>query len=97
HQTMRPADHRITFRELDHGEESIADRSRCARCHVVEFCTACHSQRPRSHGFPGSFAGTEHAMLARENVRSCLTCHVNTQASCLGSGCHAGTVGAPKR
>lgn len=97
HQTMRPADHRITFRELDHGPEAVADRSRCARCHVVEFCTACHSQRPRSHGFPGSFAGQEHAVLARENVRSCLTCHVNTAASCLGSGCHSGTVGAPRR
>jgi len=97
HQTMRPVDHNITFRELDHGEEAAADRTRCARCHVVEFCTACHSQRPRSHGFPGSFTGTEHAMLARENVRACLTCHVNSAASCMGAGCHTSTVGAPKR
>lgn len=74
HQTMRPADHRITFRELDHGTEAAASRDRCARCHVVEFCTACHSQRPRSHGFPGTFA-TEHGGLARINVRSCMTCH----------------------
>jgi hypothetical protein len=74
HQTMRPSDHRITWRELDHGTEAAADRDRCARCHVIEFCTACHSQRPRSHGFPGSFA-MEHGALARTNVRACLTCH----------------------
>jgi hypothetical protein len=74
HQTMRPSDHRITWRELDHGTESIADRPRCARCHVVEFCNACHSQRPRAHGFPGSFV-SDHGPLARVNVQSCLTCH----------------------
>ena len=74
HQTMRPSDHRITWRELDHGTEAAADRERCATCHVIEFCTACHSQRPRSHGFPGSFA-MDHGVLARTNVRACLTCH----------------------
>ena len=95
HQTMRPADHRITFRELDHGAEAAADRERCARCHVVPFCTACHSQRPRSHGFPGSFA-TDHAILARDNIRACLTCHTNERTSCMGSGCHTSTVGAPR-
>jgi len=74
HQSMRPVDHRITFRELDHGTEAAADRDRCATCHVVEFCTACHSQRPRSHGFAGTFAN-QHGHLARINVRSCMTCH----------------------
>jgi hypothetical protein len=88
HQTMRPADHRITFRELDHGTEAAANRDRCARCHVVEFCTACHSQRPRSHGFPGSFQ-KEHGGLARINVRSCMTCH-DQQRDCLP--CHSRTV-----
>jgi hypothetical protein len=84
HQTMRPADHRITFRELDHGTEAAADRDRCARCHVVEFCTACHAQRPRSHGFPGTFL-TDHGGLARINVRSCMTCH-DADNDCLR--CH---------
>jgi len=84
HQTMRPFDHTITFRELDHGTEAAADRDRCARCHVIEFCTACHSQRPRSHGFPGTF-GTAHGGLARINVRSCLTCH-DQQNECVA--CH---------
>lgn len=74
HQTMMPSDHRITWRELDHGPEAAADRDRCARCHVVEFCTACHAQRPRSHGLTGTF-GAEHGRLARVNVRSCVTCH----------------------
>lgn len=84
HQRMLPADHRITFRELDHGPEAAADRNRCATCHVVEFCTACHQQRPRSHGFVGTFE-KEHGRLARLNVRSCTTCHV--QDFCLA--CHA--------
>jgi hypothetical protein len=84
HQTMRPVDHRLTFRELDHGTEAAADRDRCARCHVKEFCTACHSQRPRSHGFPGTFR-REHGGLARINVRSCLTCHEQA-ADC--AACH---------
>ncbi len=74
HQTMQPADHRITWRELDHGPEAAADRDRCARCHVVEFCSSCHSQRPRTHGFPGTF-NAEHGRLARTNIRSCTTCH----------------------
>lgn len=83
HQRMLPADHRITFRELDHGPEAIADRNRCATCHVVEFCTACHAQRPRSHGLVSTF-NTEHARLARINPRPCLTCH--GQAFC--ADCH---------
>jgi hypothetical protein len=74
HQTMKPTDHRITWRELDHGPDAAADRDRCARCHVVEFCTACHAQRPRSHGSFGSFV-EDHGRQARVNVRSCLTCH----------------------
>ncbi|MEJ7600618.1 MAG: hypothetical protein WKG01_22110 [Kofleriaceae bacterium] len=84
HQTMTPADHRITWRELDHGPEAAASRDRCATCHVVEFCTACHAQRPRSHGFYGSFT-TEHARLARINVRACATCHVES----FCAECHA--------
>jgi Cytochrome c7 and related cytochrome c len=88
HQTMKPADHRITFRELDHGPEAAADRTRCARCHVVNFCTACHSQRPRSHGFIGEYVNN-HAMPARENVRACLTCHDGgSGTTCDGAGCH---------
>ena len=96
HQTMRPADHRITFRELDHGPEALAHRDRCALCHVESFCTACHVQRPRSHGFPGTYQ-LDHAAAARENVIACLTCHVDERAACSGNGCHGTVVGAPKR
>jgi hypothetical protein len=98
HQTMLPSDHRITWRELDHGPEVAADRDRCATCHVVEFCTACHAQRPRSHGLAGTFLN-EHGRLARLNVRACLTCHVNNYDS-AGPGivdcadCH--TTSAPR-
>ena len=84
HQTMQPGDHRITWRELDHGTEAAADRERCARCHVVEFCTACHRQRPRSHGFAASF-WSDHGRSARVNVRACVTCH--SESFC--ADCHA--------
>jgi hypothetical protein len=83
HQTMLPTDHRITWRELDHGPEATATRDRCATCHVVEFCTSCHAQRPRSHGFRGTFT-TAHGRLARANVRSCLTCHVSRFDNMIG-------------
>jgi hypothetical protein len=86
HQRMLPSDHRITFRELDHGPEAVADRRRCATCHVVEFCSACHSQRPRSHGLFGSFK-TEHAQVARLNIRPCITCH-ERESFCSIEGCH---------
>ena len=97
HQTMKPADHRITFRELDHGPEAIAHRSRCATCHVV---VVLHRhvtrQRPRSHGFPNTYQ-LDHAQAARENVIACLTCHVDQRSACTGNGCHGSIVGAPKR
>ena len=64
-----PRDHRITWRELDHGTEAAADRDRCARCHVIEFCTSCHSQRPRSHGFPGSFLDGARRHRAHQHPR----------------------------
>jgi len=92
HQTMQPSDHRITWRELDHGPESVANRERCARCHVVEFCTACHQQRPRSHGRLDSFKA-DHGHLARINVRSCTTCHGDS--FCLD--CHAAGGTTPRR
>lgn len=86
HQTMLPVDHRITWRELDHGTEAAADRERCAGCHVVEFCTTCHRQRPRSHGFAGT-AFTDHGRSARINIRPCATCH--GESFCVE--CHAAT------
>ncbi len=90
HQTMKPADHRITFRELDHGPDAVADRDRCASCHVVEFCNACHAQRPRSHGF--AFF-SDHKELARINIRSCLTCHGDAYCN----NCHQGSAATPRR
>jgi hypothetical protein len=87
HQTMLPADHRITFREIDHGTEAAADRERCATCHVVEFCTSCHRQRPRSHGFAGGF-WNDHGRAARIAVRSCVTCH--SESYC--TTCHAASL-----
>jgi hypothetical protein len=91
HQTMQPADHRITWRELDHGTEAAADRERCARCHVVDFCSSCHRQRPRSHGFSGPY--TDHGRSARIDIRPCVTCH--SESFC--TPCHAGTTSRGRR
>lgn len=84
HQTMLPADHRITWRELDHGTEAAADRERCARCHVTDFCTSCHRQRPRSHGFASAY-WNDHGRSARIDIRPCVTCH--SESFCVP--CHA--------
>ncbi|HTJ42106.1 MAG TPA: hypothetical protein VL463_08410 [Kofleriaceae bacterium] len=89
HQTMRPRDHTISFRELDHGSEAAADATRCATCHVADFCTACHTQLPRSHLPRESFL-LEHGGQARVNIRACVTCH-DPDTSCVR--CHPGNAG----
>jgi hypothetical protein len=85
HQTMRPGDHTLMWRETEHGQEAIADRDRCAACHVADACSACHQQRPRSHGPAMSFAGADHGDVARQNPAACVTCH-DVGADCLP--CH---------
>lgn len=89
HQVLRPRDHNLVWREIDHGSDALADRDRCAVCHVVDYCTACHSQRPRSHGPMGSFATDDHGDLARMNPTACITCH-DVATDCATSGCHEG-------
>jgi hypothetical protein len=91
HQTMRPRDHNVTFRELDHGTEAAADSSRCATCHVADFCTACHQQVPRSH-LPLDLYAQQggHGVEARLNPRACITCHV-PEVTC--ARCHPGQRG----
>jgi hypothetical protein len=90
HQTMRPRDHNVAWQELDHGQRAATDRDRCATCHVVDYCVACHAQRPRSHLPLGSFAGAGHAAPARSNPRACATCHDidDDCASCHVGGAH---------
>jgi hypothetical protein len=85
HQFMMPRDHRVTWRELDHGAESSAAPTRCAVCHTTNYCTSCHQQAPRSHA--GGNYRDNHAATARVNVRACITCH-QVARDCTGSGCH---------
>ena len=88
HQVTRPADHVVTWRELDHGGFAINDSDRCATCHTVDYCLDCHRIRPRSHLAGGRFATLEHGDLARINPRSCMTCH-DPQTKCrVGGACH---------
>jgi Cytochrome c3 len=85
HQVFRPSDHTITWRELDHGSEASISSSRCATCHGGEYCSACHSARPRSHAM-ADFGRSGHAMAARANLQSCFTCH-RIEREC--AACHA--------
>ena len=89
HQVMRPQDHTVLWREYDHGGEAVVASDRCATCHVVDYCTACHRRPPRSHAPLGSFGTGDHGDLARQNPRSCLTCH-EPATDCVGAGCHEG-------
>ena len=87
HQAMRPTDHTVLWREYDHGADAVVDRDRCATCHVVDYCTACHRRPPRSHLPRGAFAASDHGDLARQNPRACITCH-QPETDCTGAGCH---------
>jgi hypothetical protein len=85
HQAQRPQDHTVGFREVDHGSDSLAEPERCTTCHVVDFCTACHSQPPRSHQPLLTFRIREHGDLARVEPRACIVCH-DPQRDC--GPCH---------
>jgi len=87
HAVLKPRDHNLVWREIDHGTEAIADRDRCATCHVVDYCSACHRQRPRSHGPMGTFEAADHGDLARMNPAACITCH-EISTDCSRAGCH---------
>lgn len=89
HQVMRPSDHTVLWREYDHGSDAVVNADRCATCHVVDYCTACHRRPPRSHAPMGSFGRGDHGDVARQNPRSCLTCH-EPATDCIGAGCHQG-------
>jgi len=96
HQVMRPQDHVVTWRELDHGGFALNDSDRCATCHVVNYCSDCHRQRPRSHLGGRQFDLLEHGDLARVNIRSCITCHdPSSPSDCAQSGCHTSILGQP--
>jgi predicted CXXCH cytochrome family protein len=76
HQSMRPTDHNLTWREFDHGKEAAVSTARCATCHGGEFCVACHSLPPRSHARPNfTMGGAGHAGTARNDLRACFACH----------------------
>lgn len=86
HAVMRPKDHTLRFRNIAHGRDAARDPQRCATCHEVDQCTACHKQRPPSHG--PNFE-TRHDRAARFNPRACMTCH-SFEATCVD--CHRGTI-----
>lgn len=84
HQVMRPVSHTARWKEETHGKYAALDRSTCAMCHNVEYCSTCHNELPRSHVPLPLFKAGAHAQLAMLDQRSCLTCHTfqNTCASC---------------
>ncbi len=92
HQVMRPQDHVVTWHEYEHGPAAATRADRCATCHPGEFCTTCHSRRPRSHFPIYEFTRGGHGALAAYDMRACMTCHVmerdRFEGGCTGTGCH---------
>jgi hypothetical protein len=87
HVVMKPRDHTLRWSTTDHGPEAAMDRQRCAMCHEADYCSRCHSQRPRSHVPFESFVNGGHATEARLNLRSCMACHT-FEETC--GKCHQG-------
>lgn len=88
HERMRPRDHNLAWREDEHGREAVVERERCATCHQVDYCTACHSVPPRSHQPFEEFRLGGHAEAARFELTSCLACHT-FETTC--ADCHRGS------
>ncbi len=92
HAVMRPVDHTVSWRELEHGQAAATSTERCTTCHVASFCTTCHSTPPRSH-FPRlAFRERGHGEVARVSPRSCVVCH-SVERFCASAGCHTTTPG----
>ena len=85
HQLMKPRDHNLGWRDDSHGREASADRDRCQTCHTADYCTACHTQTPRSHQPLDAFSLGGHAQNARFDLSSCFACHT-MEDTC--SRCH---------
>jgi hypothetical protein len=96
HLVMKPRDHTLRWSTTDHGPEAAMDRQRCAVCHEADYCSRCHSQRPRSHVPFEAFVNGGHAIEARLNMRTCMACHT-FEDTC--GRCHQGAAfpnGKPK-
>jgi hypothetical protein len=96
HVVMKPRDHSLRWSTTDHGPEAAMDRQRCAVCHEADYCSRCHSQRPRSHVPFDAFVNGGHATEARLNLRQCMACHT-FEDNC--GRCHQGAAfpsGKPK-
>jgi len=87
HQSMRPRDHTVGWREFDHGPQAATDAQPCVTCHSGGFCVSCHSRPPRSHFPLVDFARASHGDLALGDLRACTVCH-DVQRDCIGFGCH---------
>ena len=84
HAVSEPRSHTLRFRSVSHGRAAARDPQACATCHEVDTCTACHAQRPPSHG--ADFRA-RHDRAAAFNPRACMTCH-NFESTCVE--CHNG-------
>ena len=88
HQVMEPASHSARWKDDIHGKYAALDRTTCATCHTVDYCSRCHNELPRSHVPLSIFKGGGHAGPAMLDVRACFTCHTfqNTCAECHTNG-----------
>lgn len=85
--------HTEQFRRFTHGKDEKLASYSCKSCHEPDSCQTCHAILPESHAGDfveptGHSAGSLlHALLAKTNTTSCLSCHRSFIESC--TGCHA--------
>jgi hypothetical protein len=84
--------HSERFRRFTHGKDERFAAYRCRTCHESDSCQSCHATLPESHSSDfvaprGDSAGSlRHALLAKTNPSSCLTCHKSFVEGC--TTCH---------
>lgn len=92
---VRPRVHRLNF-AFDHSVEARANEVECSTCHMdAGFCAACHTANnvlPGNHSrgdwlLPGGDGG-QHAIEARFELESCISCHDTGDQSPLCAACH---------
>lgn len=82
--TPWPQDHVRNY-ETKHGIPYRANPQRCYNCHQDNYCTACHTRKPRSHTL--AWVSHRHGITAQVNPDKCQACHSNRETC---RRCHKG-------
>lgn len=76
HNSQKPQDHTLSWKEFGHGIESGMDRGRCATCHRSDFCVKCHrSTPPSSHRGDWGENHCGQCHISGGGGQNCSVCH----------------------